>query len=181
MSRQSSLRRSRWRRQTAHSRLLAIALALSRFTWRSREIAAAVDFAGLRACTSSSRPSSSGPARSSHAGSLSLLCENLLPNLAGGIRVCGQRGGLHGNTGAWRMRRLVAALFHHAGIEKMLMQVVDELGGSPLKRSADTDVVEDRFMLHVFTQADAAGMRADGDAEFRRKQQHGHDLVHTAE
>jgi len=72
------------------------------------------------------------------------------------------------------------APFHDARIEKVLMQVVDVFRDAPLERPADADVVEDRFVLHVFTQADAAGVRADWNSEFRREQEHGHDLVYSA-
>ena len=45
----------------------------------------------------------------------------------------------------------------------------------------DGDVVEDREVLHILAQPDAAGVRAYRHAELRRHQQHRQDLVDAAE
>ena len=59
----------------------------------------------------------------------------------------------------------------------MLVQVIDVLDDPPVERAADRDVVEDRQVLDVLAQADAAGMRADRDAELGGHQQDREDLV----
>ena len=63
----------------------------------------------------------------------------------------------------------------------MLVQVVDVLDDSVLERGAHRDVVEDRKVLHVLAQSDAAGVRADGHAKLRREKHHGETLVDTTE
>ena len=63
----------------------------------------------------------------------------------------------------------------------MLVQVIDVLDHAALHRAGHRDVVEHRQMLHVLAQADAAGVRADRDAELRRHQDHREVLVHAAE
>ena len=60
------------------------------------------------------------------------------------------------------------------------MQVVHVLDHHLIEAPADRDVVEDGQMLHVLTQADAAGMRADRHPEVRRQQQNRDHLVDTA-
>ena len=63
----------------------------------------------------------------------------------------------------------------------MLVQVVDPLDDAVLERAADGDVVEEREVLDVLAEADAARVRADRDAELRRQQQHRDRLVHAAD
>ena len=63
----------------------------------------------------------------------------------------------------------------------MLVQVVDPLDHPVLERAADRDVVEEREVLHVLAEADAAGVRAHRNAELRREQQHGDRLVDAAD
>jgi len=59
--------------------------------------------------------------------------------------------------------------------------MVDPLHDAALERAADRDVVEEREMLHVLAQPDAAGVRADGNAELGRQQQDGDRLVDAAD
>ncbi len=47
----------------------------------------------------------------------------------------------------------------------MLVQVRCVLDHAVLQRAANRDVVEEREMLHIFTQANASRVRADRDAE----------------
>src|SRR5213592_1920573 len=58
------------------------------------------------------------------------------------------------------------AIANHDGVHKMLVQVIHVLDDAILERPTDADVVEDRKVLHVLAQPHAAGMRADGDANF---------------
>ncbi len=57
---------------------------------------------------------------------------------------------------------MVAAVFYDDGVEELLVQVVHVLEDPVLKGGTDVDVVEDREVLHVLAQADAARVRADG-------------------
>ena len=63
----------------------------------------------------------------------------------------------------------------------MLVQVVDELDDAVLALAADGDEVERGQVLDELAQPDAAGVRADGDAELGRQQQHRDDLVDPGE
>jgi hypothetical protein len=50
-------------------------------------------------------------------------------------------------------------------VEEVLVQVIDVLDDPVVDRSAHGDLVEHRYILHVFAQADAAGVRADRDLD----------------
>ena len=63
----------------------------------------------------------------------------------------------------------------------MLMEVVHVLEHAVLERAADRDVVEHGEVLHVLAQADAAGVRAHGDAERRRHEQDREHFVDAAQ
>src|SRR5262245_5572033 len=63
----------------------------------------------------------------------------------------------------------------------MLVQVVDVLGDAVLERCAHADVVEDRQMLYILTETDAAGVRTHRNAEVRGQEKHGDHLVHATE
>ena len=63
----------------------------------------------------------------------------------------------------------------------MLVQVLHVLEHAILERAADGDVVEDRDVLHVLAKADAARVRADGDAELGREQQHRENFVQASQ
>ena len=53
----------------------------------------------------------------------------------------------------------------------MLVEVVDVLDHAAFPGAADGDVVEHRQVLDELAEADAAGVRADRDAELRREQE----------
>ena len=61
------------------------------------------------------------------------------------------------------------------------MEVVDVLDHPALERAADAHVVDDRQVLDQLAQSDAAGVRADRDAELGRHEQDRQDLVDAAE
>ena len=63
----------------------------------------------------------------------------------------------------------------------MLVQMIHVFDDALLERRADADVVEDREVLDVLAEPDASGMRADGNAEPGRQQQHRQHLVHATE
>src|SRR5262249_35869283 len=68
-----------------------------------------------------------------------------------------------------------------AGIEEVLVKMLDVLADPVLQRGADRDVVEYRQVLHVLAQTDSAAVRADRDAELRRQQQDREHLVHSSQ
>src|SRR5436305_1586921 len=61
---------------------------------------------------------------------------------------------LHLDTVPRGRRRQVAAVAHHNGIDKVLVQVIHVLDHTILERGADGDVVEQREVLHVLAQPD---------------------------
>src|SRR6266550_583969 len=73
------------------------------------------------------------------------------------------------------------AIANHDGVHKVLVQVIHVLDDAILERPTDADVVEDRKVLHILTQAHPARVRADGDPELRGEEQHGQDLVDAAQ
>ena len=63
----------------------------------------------------------------------------------------------------------------------MFVKMIDVLDDAILKRGANRYVVDQRKVLDIFTQTNAAGMRAHGYAELRRHQHHRKHFVHAAE
>ena len=59
----------------------------------------------------------------------------------------------------------------------MLVQVIHELAHVVLEGAGDRDVVEDREVLDVLAQADAARVRADRHPELLGHQEDGEHLV----
>ncbi len=80
----------------------------------------------------------------------------LSPRAAGRELVRLERFRLHLDTVAWCGRWHVAAVFDVHGIKEMLVEVVNVFQDSVLQRGTDTDVVEDREILYVLAQPDAA-------------------------
>ncbi len=80
--------------------------------------------------------------------------------------------GPHGDAVARYGWYLVVSIPHDHRGDEVLMEVVDILHQPVLQRGADGDIVEDLQMLHVLTQPDAAGVRADRDTELGREQQY---------
>ena len=66
-------------------------------------------------------------------------------------------------------------------VAEVLVQVVHPLDDAVVEGCADGDVVEHGQVLHVLAQADAAGVRAYGNAELRGEQQDREHLVDSAE
>src|SRR5258708_17234390 len=63
----------------------------------------------------------------------------------------------------------------------MLVQVGCVLDHAVLQRAANRDVVEEREMLHIFTQANASRVRADRDAELGGHKENRQDFVYPAD
>src|SRR5258707_2613668 len=91
-----------------------------------------------------------------------------------------ERVGLDGDAVTRARRRQVAGIAHDARIDEVLVEVVDVLAHAVFETAAHRDVVEDRDVLHILAEADAAGMRADRHAELRRHEQHGQNFVHPS-
>ena len=90
------------------------------------------------------------------------------PLLAVGEAEPGERLRPHLGAVAGRRRHDVAGVADDDRVEEVLVEVVDVLDHPTLERAADADVVEDREVLDELAQADAAGVRADRDAELGR-------------
>src|SRR2546426_11021657 len=97
------------------------------------------------------------------------------------IRVGSNRRGIHRHAISWSVRGYIAATPDDDRMHKMLVQVRCVLDHAVLKRAANRDVVEEREMLHIFTQANASRVRADRDAELGGHKQNRQDFVDTAD
>src|SRR5262249_42113956 len=80
-----------------------------------------------------------------------------------------------------RGRRHITSVVDDDWVDEMLMQMIDVFDNPAFERRAHGDVVEDGEMLHVLAESDAARVRTDRNAEFRRHQEHGKHFVHAAE
>src|SRR5437899_12718346 len=88
---------------------------------------------------------------------------------------------MHRHTVPWRVRGHVAPTFNDDRVHKMLVQVGGVLDHAVLQRTANRDVVEEREMLHIFTQANTARVWADRDAELGGHEKNRQDLVYPAD
>src|SRR5207253_5927288 len=88
---------------------------------------------------------------------------------------------MHRHTVPWRVWGHVAPTFDDDRVHKMLVQVGCVLDHAILQRAANRDVVEEREMLHILTEANAARVRTDRDAEFGCHEENGQDLVYPAD
>jgi hypothetical protein len=75
------------------------------------------------------------------------------------------------------LRQYVVAVPHRDGMNEVLVQMIGKLDDAIFQTAADVDVVEDREVLHVLAQTDAARVWADGNVEVGRQQQRCDDLV----
>src|ERR1700687_4217631 len=92
-----------------------------------------------------------------------------------------QRAGFDLCAVARSLRSEIPPSLHTNRVYEVFVQVVDELAGAVFQRAAHGDVVEDRQVLDVLAEPDAAGVRAHRDAELRRQQKYGQDLVDATE
>jgi len=88
---------------------------------------------------------------------------------------------MHRHTVPWRVWGHVAPTFDDDRVHKMLVQVGSVLDHAVLQRAADRDVVEERKMLHIFRQANAAGVWTDRDAELGGHEENRQDLVYPTD
>src|SRR6202034_4169609 len=95
------------------------------------------------------------------------------PDGAVGKLVSLQRSGLHGDARSGLGGDAVSPVTDDAGVDKVLVEVVDVFDAPVLERPGHGDVVEDRRVLDVFAEAHAAGVRADRDAEMSGQKLHG--------
>src|SRR4051812_30925372 len=87
------------------------------------------------------------------------------PGAAGGELEVFERLRLHGDAVPGGEGRRVAPVHDADGVDEVLVQVVHVLADAILEGGAQRDVVEDREVLDVLAESDAAGVRTDGDAE----------------
>src|SRR5215204_3030709 len=117
---------------------------------------------------------------SATSSSLLIDCRSL-PRFAAGVLVAPERFGLHLDAVAGRFGHGVVAAAYDHRVDEVLVQVVYELDAPAFRRAAHRDVIEDREVLHILAEADAARVRADGHAELLGHEQHGQHLVDAAE
>ena len=79
------------------------------------------------------------------------------------------------------MGRLVGAIADDAGIFKMLVEMINEFDALAVLFGTDGDVVDHGEVLHIFAQADAAGMRPDREVVFSGHQLNCEDFVQSSE
>src|SRR5207244_8532342 len=79
------------------------------------------------------------------------------------------------------LRREITAVPDPHRIDEVLVQMVDVLDHPTGQVAADRDVIEDRQVLDELAQAHAARVRADGDTEAGRQQQHRQHFVDAAQ
>jgi hypothetical protein len=117
--------------------------------------------------------------RENHKGRRQL--RRAIPDRSAGKRKFPHRRGPHfrGETG--RFGRSIAAFGNLHRIQKMFMQVIDELDGAVFHGTADRRKVCHGKMLHQLTQAYAAGVREDPHSEFVRHQQYREILIDAAD
>src|SRR4051794_9136299 len=63
-------------------------------------------------------------------------------------------------------------------MQKVLVQMVDKLDHPVLQRCRNGDVIKDREVLHVFTEAHSPRMRTNRDLKFGGHQKNDEDFVH---
>src|SRR5947209_3921469 len=100
-----------------------------------------------------------------------------LPHCASRKRMCHKGFGIHFTTIARSGRRHIVSIANDHWIAKVLVQVIDIFDDTVLQRGTDRDVIEDRDMLHIFAETNAARMWTHRHAKFRGHQQNSQHLV----
>ena len=73
------------------------------------------------------------------------------------------------------------ATLHYERIDEVFVKMVGVFAEAILQRAADRDEIEEREVLHIFAQADAAGVWANGDSELGGHQQDRKDFIHASD
>src|SRR5216684_951654 len=110
-----------------------------------------------------------------------VISQSSLPCLAVWKLVVIKRVSFHLNAVSRRKRRQIVTVPDRSRKDKVFVKMIDVLDDAILKRGANRYVVDERKVLDIFAQANAAGMRAHGYAELRRHQHHRKHFVHAAE
>src|SRR6185312_6322289 len=63
----------------------------------------------------------------------------------------------------------------------MFVKMIHKFESPPFQRSADSDVIDNREMLDIFTKPNSAGMRANGDSKSLSQQQNCEHLINTTQ
>src|SRR3972149_12071474 len=88
---------------------------------------------------------------------------------------------LHRNAVPGKRGSEIATSFDVHRVFEVRVEVIDVLDHAIFHGAAHRDVVEEREMLHVLAETNAAGMRTDRDSELRRHEKHAEHFVHSSE
>src|SRR5438132_2926179 len=109
-----------------------------------------------------------------------VIFQSSLPCLAVWKLVVIKRVTFHLNAVSRRKRRHIVTVPDRSRKDKVFVKMIDVLDDAILKRGANRYVVDQRKVLDIFAQTNAAGMRAHGDVELCRHKHHRKNLVHAA-
>src|SRR5229473_4461612 len=110
-----------------------------------------------------------------------VILQSSLPCLAIWELVVIKRVSLHLNAVSRLKRRQIVTVSDRNGKDKVFVKMIDILDNAILKRGANRYVVDQRKVLNIFAQTNAASMRAHRYAELCRHQHHRKHFVHAAE
>src|SRR5499427_10078578 len=94
-----------------------------------------------------------------------------VPRGTGRVLKLAERLRAHSDAPARHLRRDVVSVADHHRVDEVLVQVLDVLENPVLERAAHRDVIKERDVLHILAESDAAGVRADRNAELRRHEE----------
>src|SRR5438552_446237 len=92
-----------------------------------------------------------------------------------------QRRRFHLDAVPGRRWRHVAVAFHHHRSDEVFMKMIYVFQYAILQRPTDGDIVEDRKMLYILTQAHSTSMWTNRHPELCRHEQHGQHLIDAAQ
>src|SRR5215831_10120921 len=103
------------------------------------------------------------------------------PGFTAGKFIIVERLGFHFNAVTGIEWRQVVPVFHLYRIHKVFVQVIDIFDDAVFERRTNRNVIEERKMLHVFTETYAPGVRANRNAKLGRHQDDRQDFVDAGE
>jgi hypothetical protein len=84
---------------------------------------------------------------------------------------------MHASAVSRHRRQNIRAVLNDAGIDKMLVKVIDIFGHAVLQRSGDGDEIKNRKVLDEFAESNTASVGTHGHIELLRHEVDGEDLV----